>query len=114
MVSLLKDQDIINTHYEVQKIIEEPSIAYGAEITSLDQLDLKKLYSYADYFKWKFQERVELIGGLIHEMSPAPSPTHSFLLPVSVFKISPPVKAPYNVEGIGFDVSGHAPLSQPM
>ncbi len=58
------------------KIIEEPSIAYGAEITSLDQLDLTKLYSYADYFRWKFQERVELIGGLIHKMSPAPGPTH--------------------------------------
>ena len=30
-------------------------------ITSLDQLD--KTYSYADYLKWRFEERVELIKG---------------------------------------------------
>lgn len=38
----------------------------------------------------------------------------SFLLPVNVLKISPPVKAPYSVEGIGLEVSGQAPLSQPI
>lgn len=54
---------------------EEPTVSYGL-ITSLDQLDLSKRYSYADYFRWKFQERVELIKGFIHKMSPAPSPRH--------------------------------------
>lgn len=53
----------------------EPVITYG-DITSLDQLDLSKRYSYADYFKWKFEERVELIKGFIHKMSPAPAPRH--------------------------------------
>lgn len=56
-------------------IIKEPSAEYG-NILSLDQLDLSKRYSYADYFRWKFQERVELIKGLIYKMSPAPSAKH--------------------------------------
>lgn len=46
------------------------------EITSLSQLDLDKTYSYADYFSWKFQERVELLKGKIMKMSPAPSRQH--------------------------------------
>ncbi len=58
-----------------KNIAEEPVMAYG-DITSLEQLDLTKRYSYADYFRWKFQERVELIRGFIHKMSPAPAPTH--------------------------------------
>lgn len=56
--------------------VEEPAVSYGIEITSLDQLDLSKRYSYADYFRWKFQERVELIKGFIYKMSPAPSSEH--------------------------------------
>lgn len=46
------------------------------EITSLDQLDLNKTYSYADYLLWKFQERVELFRGKILKMSPAPNRKH--------------------------------------
>ncbi|MES2704047.1 MAG: Uma2 family endonuclease [Bacteroidota bacterium] len=39
-------------------------------------LDLSKTYTYADYFKWQFEERVELIKGKIFRMSPAPSRIH--------------------------------------
>jgi Uma2 family endonuclease len=39
-------------------------------------LDLDKAYSYADYFKWQFDERVELIKGKIFKMSPAPNYLH--------------------------------------
>ncbi len=39
-------------------------------------LDLNKLYTYADYYKWRFDERVELIKGKIFKMSPAPNPYH--------------------------------------
>lgn len=38
-------------------------------ITSLKQLDLTKQYTYADYLKWQFEERVELIRGYIAKMS---------------------------------------------
>jgi Uma2 family endonuclease len=44
-------------------------------ITSIDQLDLTKQYSYADYLKWKIEDRLELIKGYIREMS-APASVH--------------------------------------
>ncbi len=61
-----------------ENTVEEPAMAYG-DIVSPDQLDPEKLYSYADYFRWKFMERVELIKGLIYKMSPAPSPGHQII-----------------------------------
>jgi Uma2 family endonuclease len=45
-------------------------------ITNIDQLDLNKTYSYADYLTWKLQERLELFKGKIFKMSPAPSTFH--------------------------------------
>lgn len=44
-------------------------------ITSLEQLDLSKQYSYADYLKWRITERLELIRGYVRKMS-APSREH--------------------------------------
>jgi Uma2 family endonuclease len=43
---------------------------------NLADLDMNKLYTYADYFKWQFEERVELIKGRIFKMSPAPNYFH--------------------------------------
>jgi len=45
----------------------------------LTDLDINKTYTYADYFKWKFEERVELIKGRIFRMSPAPNRRHQDL-----------------------------------
>ena len=45
-------------------------------ITNINQLDLSKTYSYADYLTWMFQERLELFRGKIFKMSPAPSMYH--------------------------------------
>ena len=45
-------------------------------ITHLEQLDLTKNYSYADYITWQFTDAVELIKGKIMLMSPAPSVEH--------------------------------------
>ena len=42
-------------------------------------LDLDKLYTYADYFNWQFEDRVELIKGRIFKMSPAPNSIHQRL-----------------------------------
>ena len=47
-----------------------------AIVTNFSDLDLTKTYSYADYLKWQFQERVELIKGFILKMSPTPSMAH--------------------------------------
>ena len=46
---------------------------------TLADLDLDKFYTYADYLKWTFAERVELIKGKIFKMSPAPSTRHQVL-----------------------------------
>jgi Uma2 family endonuclease len=43
---------------------------------TFDQLDLNGTYNYADYLKWTFSERLELIKGKIFKMSPAPSRKH--------------------------------------
>ena len=45
-------------------------------VTKFSDLDLTKQYSYSDYLLWQFQERVELIKGIIMKMSPAPSMVH--------------------------------------
>lgn len=42
----------------------------------LSDLDFNKTYSYADYLKWTFEERLELIKGKIFKMTPAPAPVH--------------------------------------
>jgi Uma2 family endonuclease len=50
-----------NNHY----LVEEPDTPY---ITNGN-------YTYADYYRWKFEERLELIKGWIYRMS-APTPRH--------------------------------------
>ena len=42
----------------------------------LADLDFSKTYTYADYLKWTFDERIELIKGKIFQMSPAPGRSH--------------------------------------
>lgn len=42
----------------------------------VSDLDLSKTYTYADYLKWSFEERIELIKGKIFKMSPAPGSSH--------------------------------------
>ncbi len=41
------------------------------------ELDLNRAYNYAEYLKWTFEERVELIKGKIFKMSPAPNLSHA-------------------------------------
>src|SRR5436190_10181906 len=45
-------------------------------ITNINDLDLNKTYSYADYLTWSFQKRLEILKGKIFKMSPAPSTAH--------------------------------------
>ena len=50
------------------------------EITQLDQLNENSFeYSYSDYMKWQFQERVEIIMGKIFPMS-APTTLHQHII----------------------------------
>jgi Uma2 family endonuclease len=45
-------------------------------ITSIEQLDLSKKYTYADYLSWQLDEMVELIRGKVVRMAPAPGTSH--------------------------------------
>ena len=49
-------------------------------IYNIEDLDLNKTYSYADYLLWRFKERVELFKGKILKMSPAPAVNHQRIL----------------------------------
>ena len=51
-------------------------------ITDINQLDVTKSYTYADYLTWQFQDRVELILGKIFRMSPAPTSKHQYAVSV--------------------------------
>ncbi len=53
--------------------VEEPVSDYGS-------LDLNRTYSYVDYLRWQFKERVELIRGKVFKMAPAPSTNHQAIL----------------------------------
>lgn len=50
------------------------------EVHEFREIDLSGRYSYANYLKWQFDERLELIRGKIYEMSPAPLPFHQLVL----------------------------------
>jgi Uma2 family endonuclease len=52
---------------------EEPIADYA-------KLDLGGTYSYLDYLRWQFKERVELIRGKVRQMSPAPNTNHQLIL----------------------------------
>jgi len=45
-------------------------------VDDLSVLEPEGTYSYADYLKWTFDERVELIKGKLFKMSPAPKRLH--------------------------------------
>ena len=42
-------------------------------LTDINQLDLNKRYTYADYLTWQFDEMIELIKGRVFKRSPATS-----------------------------------------
>lgn len=55
------------------------SAAYKTEEKKIDDISLLEpdaIYSYADYLKWSFDERVEIIKGKLFKMSPAPRRAH--------------------------------------
>lgn len=49
-------------------------------VHNFSDLDLTKSYTYFDYLKWEFSERVELIKGFIMKMSPALNLSHQTVL----------------------------------
>ena len=73
-------------------------------ITSLDQLDLEKKYSYADYLTWRLDEYVELLRGRISRMA-TPSRAHQLVVGQSYFLLRKHLdKNPCQVYVAPFDV----------
>lgn len=71
----------------------------------LSDLDFSKTYTYADYFKWRFDERLELIKGKIFRMSPAPSRSHQGIsLAMAVKLVNYLKEKPCKVYTAPFDV----------
>ncbi len=48
-------------------------------LTKVEEPDPSLRYTYADYLKWNFEERLELIKGKIYKMSPAPTSLHQLV-----------------------------------
>lgn len=68
-------------------------------------LDLTKTYTYADYLKWTFDERLELIKGKIFKMSPAPNPAHQDVSGAMFYRLYGYLLGkPYKVYAAPFDV----------
>jgi Uma2 family endonuclease len=77
---------------------EEPIVSY-------DQLDLNKSYTYWDYLKWQFSERVELIRGRLFKMSPAPTRTHQKVITGLIYRMYTVLeKHPCELYSAPFDV----------
>lgn len=49
-------------------------------ITTVNEIDFSAYYSYADYMRFEFEERLEIIKARIFRMSPAPSRIHQGVL----------------------------------
>ncbi len=49
---------------------------HNQPVEDISVLEPEATYSYADYLKWSFEERVELIKGKLFKMSPAPGRCH--------------------------------------
>ncbi|TCD25095.1 Uma2 family endonuclease [Pedobacter psychrodurus] len=50
------------------------------EIKTLNEVDFSATHSYADYLRFAFDERLEIIKGHLFKMSPAPSRIHQGVL----------------------------------
>lgn len=59
--------------------VNEPGMEVNEYVLDYNLLDLNGSYTYADYMRWLFKERVELIKGKIVKMSPAPNRMHQDL-----------------------------------
>jgi len=47
---------------------------------TLNEVDFSATYSYADYMRFEFEQRLEIIKGQLFKMSPAPSRIHQGIL----------------------------------
>ena len=76
-----------------------------AIVNNFNDLDLNGTYTYADYLKWKFEERLELFRGKIFKMSPAPNRYHQEISGNLYFNLAKILKkSSFNLYAAPFDV----------
>ncbi len=76
-----------------------------SSVTNFKDLDLNGSYTYADYLKWKFEERLELFRGKIFKMSPAPNRYHQEISGNLYFNLAKVLKKGFcNLYAAPFDV----------
>jgi len=64
----------------MEKIKPYPTEDEQPAYKTLNEVDFSALYSYADYMRFEFEERLEIIKGQLFKMSPAPSRIHQGIL----------------------------------
>jgi len=47
-------------------------------LTDISQSDFNQLYTYEEYYSWKFPERIELIDGVPYHLFPTPRTIHQY------------------------------------
>ncbi|MGI4805399.1 MAG: Uma2 family endonuclease [Janthinobacterium lividum] len=71
----------------------------------VSDLDFEKSYTYADYLKWTFDDRLEILKGKLFKMTPAPNRFHQRLSGVVFNRIFNFLKGqPCHVYSAPFDV----------
>lgn len=53
-----------------------PTVKELPPITTVNEIDFSATHSYADYMRFEFEERIEIIKGHLFKMSPAPARLH--------------------------------------
>jgi Uma2 family endonuclease len=82
-------------------------------ITDLEQLDLSKQYTYADYLTWQINDRIELIEGSIYKKPSGESRRHQQVIGALMFTLhSLKQKGKWEYYFLRFDVRLDAKNSQ--
>lgn len=74
------------------------------EYQQVSEPSLSGTYTARDYLSWKTEELMELIGGKIFKMSPAPRRTHQQVLGKLHLLTAPAIKPPCEIYFAPFDV----------
>lgn len=90
----MKKKSITTAKRKPAKIKTYRSILDDEPISKVSDIDFSGTYSYADYFSWKFDDRLELIRGKIFKMSPGPSTIHQRLCGLLHIKLSAVLTCP--------------------
>lgn len=79
-IEIIRERAYINEESYMAPTLETKAI--NEPVAEYAMLDLDRLYTYWDYLKWSFLDRVELIKGKVVKMCPAPSRNHQLVVRV--------------------------------